>query len=200
MIGDNTDFMSFQFTSPDLSSSPGGTVDMTGFQSNAFGQPLESSNGYWDYSPNYSVIEEIYPDGNIPDASSTSQAFANNGGGFSGSLPTPSGVLNGTKSTLDYGLKLADSVLSSYAKLQNMQTARYLNTTQADVFRTNAQTAQEVARLQGQAKIAANQAMSNASRSAASLASLGQNQGSFMLYLTILGVVFAGIQIVKSAK
>lgn len=197
MLGDNTDFMDFQFTAPDL---PSSGVDMTGFQTNAFGQPLESTNGYWDYTPTYSAINDIYPDGNIPDASSTSLSYVNNAGGFTASLPKPNDVLSGTRSTLDYGLKLADSVLSNYAKLQNLQTARYLNTAQADVFRTNAQTSQEVARLQGQAKIAANQAMANAGRSVAGLAAMGQNQGSFMLYLTILGVVFAGIQIVKSAK
>ena len=176
-----------------------GFADMTGFQSNAFGQPMEQ-NGYWDYQPQYEEIEQIFPDNNIPDSSSTTQAFVNNSGGFSAQLPTPQNVLTGTKSTLDYALKLGDSVLSSYAKLKNLETQRYLNTAQADVFRTRAQTDQEVARLTGQAKIAATQAMANAGKSAASLASLGQNQGSFMLYLTILGVVFTGIQLIKSAK
>ena len=184
------------------------SFDMTGFQTNAFGQDINAGGGFWDFAPTTDVIsapvEEIYPDANIPLESSTSVAMNSNSGSnaFSSSNinATANGFAGGVKNTLDYALKLSDSVLKSYGSLQNQQTQRYLATTQADIMRTNAQTSQEVARLTGQAKVQGAQMIANAARSGAGLTAIGQTNSSFMLYLTILGVVFAGIQILKSAK
>lgn len=180
-------------------------IDMSGFQLNAFGQPLNGES-FWDFqnANDYTgqAVEQVYPDSNIPETNATSVGVENNSGPNISTYISPSAnsLSGGVKNTLDYALKLSDSVLSSYAKLQQQQTNRYLGTVQADILRTNAQTSQEVARLNGQAKILGAQTLTNAARTGAGLASFGQNQGSFMLYLTILGVVFAGIQVMKSAK
>jgi len=115
-------------------------------------------------------------------------------------FPTGDSILGGVKSIADWGLKATETGLNMYGKFQDQDLSRYVKTSQVEIAKTNALTAQDTAKLLGQAKVQSAQALANAAKSGAGLTAMGQNPNSLMLYLTILGVVFAGIQIMNSAK
>lgn len=116
------------------------------------------------------------------------------------SFPSADGLLGGAKSIADWGLKATETALKTYGQFQDQDLNRYVKTSQVEIAKTNALTAQDTAKLLGQAKVQSAQALANAAKSGAGLTALGQNPNSLMLYLTILGVVFAGIQIMKTAR
>jgi len=113
---------------------------------------------------------------------------------------TGDSILGGAKSLADWGLKATETGLNMYGKFQDQDLNRYVKTSQVEIAKTNALTAQDTAKLLGQAKVQSAQALANAARSGAGLTAMGQNPNSLMLYLTILGVVFAAIQVMNSAK
>lgn len=115
-------------------------------------------------------------------------------------FPTADSILGGAKNIADWGLKATETALKTYGQFQDQDLNRYVKTSQVEIAKTNAETAQETARLMGQAKVQSAQALANAAKSGAGLTAMGQNPNSLMLYLTILGVVFAAIQVMNSAK
>ncbi len=116
------------------------------------------------------------------------------------SFPSADSILGGAKNIADWGLKATETGLNMYGKFQDQDLNRYVKTSQVEIAKTNALTAQDTAKLLGQAKVQSAQALANAAKSGAGLTAMGQNPNSLMLYLTILGVVFAAIQVMNSAK
>jgi len=181
MYEDNTGLMDFQFTNYDPSPSPTIMAD-TGWQYTTDATPVVGSD-YW------------------PDASSTTIASGSNSSPSSWNLGNfADNTLSGAKSFVDYGLKVGETALNAYGKLQGLELQNYIGKSQVDIAKMNAMTAQQTNALMGQAKVQMAQTAANAAKSSANLAALGQTPNSFMTYLTILGVVFAGIQIMRSAR
>lgn len=166
----------------------GDETDMSGFYTSPWSMPTSEA---------FPLSQDI----DIPAIVESSAAESNSGNVFSGwSIPSSDAITSGIKSTVDYGLSIGNSLLSGYGKLQDMELNRYLKTAQVDILQTQASGAVDVAKLKATAQTNLAKVYANSSGSAAGLANMGQSPSSLMLYLTILGVVFAGIQIIKSGR
>lgn len=166
----------------------GDETDMTGFYTSPWSMPTSEA---------FPLSTDI----DVPAIVESAAADSNASNYFSGwSLPSSEAITTGIKNTVDYGLSIGNSLLTGYGKLQDMELNRYLKTAQVDILQTQAAGAVDVAKLKATAQNNLAKVYSNSTGSAASLASMGQTPSSLMLYLTILGVVFAGIQIINSGR
>lgn len=105
---------------------------------------------------------------------------------------------------IDYGVKLANTLVDGYGKVvgiqgkvQDQQFNQYLKSAQIDILKTQVGSSSEVAKIKAITDQNVAKIYGNAAGSAANLASLGGTQNSLMLYLTIAGVIFTFIQVIK---
>lgn len=105
---------------------------------------------------------------------------------------------------LDSGVKLANQLVDGYgkvigiqSKVQDQQFNQYLKGAQIDIMKTQVGSASEVAKIKAVTDQNVAKIYGNAAASGANLAALGGNQNSLMLYLTIAGVIFTFIQVIK---
>lgn len=171
------------------------TVDMTGFYTPSFG-PSESSLGSGLYDlPAYDYSSPAFD-----------TAAANMGSNtFSGASTPSSSFLGTTKSTFDYGLKVADQLIAGYGKIlglegqvQDAQFNRYLKSSTMDLAKIQVGGQLDVAKLKAETNSNVARIYANSAGSAAGLANMGQTPSSLMLYLTIAGVLFTFIQVMNS--
>jgi hypothetical protein len=169
------------------------TFSMDGFYTNPWGA---TDSGDLGLGGDISISDVI------PDASLTNVAAESVGSTpFVSSAPSSSSWNIGDAfKVADFGLKVYDKILSYDNQVKDAQLNRFLKTAQMDIFHTQAQSAQEVARIKatGDQNLAA--IYRNAMGTGAQIANVGQSNNSMMVYLTILGLVFAAIQIMNSAK
>lgn len=111
-----------------------------------------------------------------------------------------SSSFSSAKDIIDYGLKISDAAIKTYSAVQNQALQTYLVRNNASIDRANSDSARDVNKLLATSKVNQAQALNNLTRAKAVASELGQSPNSLMLYLTIIGVVFAGIQVLKSAK
>ena len=165
----------FQYSTPFVSSE---SVDMTGFYN-----PV----GFETSSPDLSFALQSTD-------TSPSYNFSN---------PTSGSSFDLSKG-IDYGVKLANTLVDGYGKVvgiqgkvQDQQFNQYLKSAQIDIMKTQVGSASEVAKIKAITDSNVAKIYGNAAASGANLAALGGNQNSLMLYLTIAGVIFTFIQVIK---
>ena len=132
----------------------------------------------------------------ISDVAAQSQQETVSGGNMS--PPTASDIpFNDGWGVVDYGLKTLGSLAAINSQVKGLELSQYLQRGQMDIARTNITAASEIARTNATTAEQVAKIKANAATSGANLAALGQNQNSFMLILTIIGVAFAGLQLAK---
>lgn len=114
------------------------------------------------------------------------------------SMPSASSVIDTGFKAVDWGLATYDRITNAQAKVENSQLNAYLAKSSADLARTQINGQLDIGRLNAQTGVQLAQARTNAASSLSGIAAVGQNPNSLMLYLTIIGVLFAGIQVWKS--
>lgn len=170
-------------------------ADMSGFQSDPFG-PSESSFSLG--SGLYNVELPSYTD-----TPSYTTAVDNAASSSSWSMPSISGTdfLSGLQKTVDWGLKVSGAVVGADIAYKNQELNSYLAKSKIDIAKTQAFSNMDVAR----ENVLTNRYIAQAKTAAALTGQNALNFGTvggngIMLWLTVLGVVFAGIQVWKSAK
>ena len=123
-------------------------------------------------------------------------------GGFAG---TPSGsswtlgnFIDTGLSGVNYGLAVYDRITAANDKRRNSQLNDYLSRGSYDIAKTQIAGQVDVAKTNADVSRLLAQTRANLAGSAASAAQLGQSPNSLMLYLTILGLVFAGLQLYRT--
>lgn len=178
-------------------------VDMTGFQSDPFG-PSSASLGSGLYG-DITNAEMPYYMSTAPVISAQDDSRGNTGG-FSVGVSQPSTFdLNATLSSIqkaaDWGLKAYGTLITTEMAKNQMKASNYLNTAQIDILKNKSASDVEVSKLNATTNRYIAQAKAAGALSAQNAMNFGtQGGGGVMLWLTVLGVVFAGIQVMKSAK
>lgn len=178
-------------------------VDMTGFYSDPFG-PSASSLGSGLYGDITSADTPYYMD-TAPVISS--QEYT---GGNTAPLSAPASAptafnlndaLSSIQKAADWGLKAYSTLITTDMAKNQMKASNYLNTAQIDILKNKAASDVEVSKLNATTNRYIAQAKAAGALSAQNAMNFGtQGGGGVMLWLTVLGVVFAGIQVIKSAK
>lgn len=108
------------------------------------------------------------------------------------------------QSAVDYGLKTASQLVGAYGsilgiqgKAQDAQFGQYLKGAQIDIMKTQVASQADIAKIRALTDANIAKISANAAGSGANLAALGGSQSSLMLYLTIAGLVFTFIQVIK---
>lgn len=168
----------------------------------AFG---DDSAGFENYT--FSSLPEAAPyvGSTPPGPASLTAAESMGESTISGASWATSGLLDTSKSVLDWGLKSADQLISGYGKIlglqgqvQDQQFNRYLKTSQMDLAQTSIMGQLDVAKIKAETNSNVARIYANGAGSAANLANVGQTPSSLMLYLTIAGVLFTFIQVMNS--
>lgn len=116
------------------------------------------------------------------------------------SWPSLTDATNFIKSGVDWGLGVQQQIYSTQARAEDAEFQRLMKTLQLDVARTQATTGAEVAKTQSVAELAMLKSKIEAAQGAQRLISnvaSGKSNDTIML-LTILGVGFAALQLMKA--
>lgn len=99
---------------------------------------------------------------------------------------------------INFGLKTYGSILAADNAVKDAQLNRYIKGAQIDIAKMQSNSAVEVAGINARTQANIAQTKANLAGSAALGARLGQDNSSMMLWLTVLGLVFAAVQIARS--
>lgn len=109
--------------------------------------------------------------------------------------------LSGLANIVDFGLKTNAAIKGAEIAVKNQELQGYLAKSQFEILRDKAQADIAIGKENSLTNRYLAQAKSAAALSGQNAVNFGtQGGGGVMLWLTVLGVVFAGIQVIKSAK
>lgn len=172
-------------------------ADMSGFQSDPWG-PSASS---WSMGGSSGLFAADLP--SYVDTPSYVTAVDNSSTSTPWSMPSISGndFLGGFQKAVDWGLKVSGSVIGANIAAKNQELQSYLAKSQFDIAKTKVLSDVELAKQNAVTNRYVAQARTAAALSGQNAVNFGTVGGSgAMFWLTVLGVVFAGIQVMKSGR